>query len=109
MQGELKERPTFDIFKAYLRKAVREIMGVNIDDRHRWLDIGDEGQREEILNTLKRFLEAEYGVELVIPENLKGQDIAFETVAIQLHHVYSTVYLMARINRKIFARRQNSY
>lgn len=66
-----------------------------------WKDIGDEVNRADILQQLKKKLESEYGVELVWGENMVSADLPLESVAIQLHHVYSTIYLMERINNKI--------
>lgn len=106
MQGKLKERPSFEHFKSCLKAAIREVAGFDAEDSHRWAGIGDEGKRMGVLLSLKRSLEAEYGVELPV-DNMPHADAAIESVAVQLHHVYSTVYLMERINQKIIARRQS--
>lgn len=105
MQGKLKERPSFEHFKSCLKAAIREVTGFDAGDSDRWPGIGDEGKRKEILSSLKRSLEAEYGVELPV-DNMPAADATIESIAVQLHHVYSTVYLMERINQKIIGRRQ---
>jgi hypothetical protein len=101
MTTQLKERPTFEQFKDYLKEAVARVTGLTAGDLDRWVNLGDEGIRSAILLQLKEKLEGEYGVELVWEERMAGADLTLESVAIQLHHVYSTVYLMERINSKI--------
>jgi len=101
MGAQMKERPTFEQFKSYLKEAVAVVAGQADAERDRWADIGDEVKRAAILQQLKKRLESEYGVELVWGENIVSADLPLESVAIQLHHVYSTVYLMERINNKI--------
>jgi len=108
MQKELKElkiSPAFDQFKQFLREAVIEITGTDVKDNSRWLEIGDEDKRANILQALKSSVEREYGVELLLPANMEMADTFFESVATQLHHVFNTVYLMERINHKIMKRR----
>ncbi|MCL4439136.1 MAG: hypothetical protein M1609_00660 [Firmicutes bacterium] len=101
MDKQMKEKPTFDQFNNYLKEAVAGIAGQAAGDRDRWVEIGDEVKRADILQLLKKRLESEYGVELVWGESIIFADQPLESVAIQLHHVYSTVYLMERINNKI--------
>ncbi|MFZ5597285.1 MAG: hypothetical protein ACOY31_09780 [Bacillota bacterium] len=106
MNRELKPQPNFYQFKEFVREAVKEKTGLDdIDDRQRWLEIGDEEKRQEILYSLKAFLEGEYGVEMPLPDNAENADIYFESMCIQLHHTYSNVYLMERINRKVMRNR----
>lgn len=101
MSAQMKDRPDFELFKEYLKEAVAEKAGISVLDGYRWISIGDESKREEILQSLQKRLKDEYGVELVYREDLLFTDLPFESVAIQLHHVYSTIYLMERINNKI--------
>ncbi|HBV97696.1 MAG: hypothetical protein JL50_03365 [Peptococcaceae bacterium BICA1-7] len=101
MVEQMKERPNFDQFKSYLIESVAVVAGQAAAGRDRWKDIGDEVNRADILQQLKKKLESEYGVELVWGENMVSADLPLESVAIQLHHVYSTIYLMERINNKI--------
>lgn len=105
MQKELKASPTFDQFKQFLREAVINVTGTDVKDSNRWLEIGDEDKRADILQVLKGSLEREYGVELLLPANMEMADTFFESVATQLHHVFNTMYLMERINHKIMKRR----
>ncbi len=107
MQKEIKVAPTFEQFKQFLREAVKEVTGTNPDDFQGWLEIGNEDERAEILRYFKVSLEREYGVELLLPANMEMANIFFESVTTQLHHVFSTVYLMERINHKIMKRRYN--
>ena len=105
MQKEIKLSPTFDQFKQFLREAVIDVTGTDVKDTSRWLEIGDEDKRANILQVLKGSLEREYGVDLLLPAKMEMADTFFESVAIQLHHVFNTMYLMERINHKIMKRR----
>lgn len=100
-----KPRPSFEQFKDYLFSAVKEIIpGREFSSNSRWVELADEEGREQILYNLKRTVEEEYHVELVVTPELFNLDVTLESLVSQLHHVYSTVYLMERINDKIRAR-----
>ncbi|MHB8157920.1 MAG: hypothetical protein ACYDEQ_11100 [Desulfocucumaceae bacterium] len=104
MSLKLKERPSFDQFKEFFKAAVAQHTGKAPGDYDRWLELGDEEKRWSLLRTLKERVEEEYGVELLLQEKLVSDNTLFESITIKLYHVYSTVYLMERINSKIRAR-----
>lgn len=102
----LKPQPTFEQFKKHFWAALVAVKGdVAYSERDRWLAIGNREEREKILSTLKVMLEEEYGVELVLKSGLVEEDTLVESIIVRLHHVFSSVYIMERINARILARR----
>lgn len=100
-----KPAPSFEQFKGYLFSAIHQkFPDLEINPYSRWTELAGGKDRKEILYNLKRMVEEEYDVELVIAPDLFNLDTILESLASQLHHVYSTVYLMERINDKIRAR-----
>lgn len=100
-----KERPSFAEFKErFIAVTEREMPGKAIDGATGWVELGDEKTRKNILYAMKAGLEEEYNVELVITPDLFDLDCSLEGLISRLHHVFSTVYLMERINDKIRAR-----
>lgn len=84
------------------------ITGKNsIDPYMLWTDIGDNELRQRILDKAKLDLESEFGFEVFIPDRLLEFDGPVESVANQVHHSFSTIFLVEKINAKIVARRQN--
>lgn len=100
-----KERPSFDKFKEHFIAVIeQETPGEAIAGNTGWIALGDEKTRKNILYALKAGLEEEYNVELVITPDLCNLDCSLEGLVSRLYHVFSTVYLMERINDKIRAR-----
>ncbi len=100
-----KERPSFEKFKEYFFEVLKEeIPEHEIAGNTNWGGLENEETRKKILHSLKAGLEGEYNVELVITTDLYNADCSLEGLASRLHHVFSTVYLMERINDKIRAR-----
>ncbi|MTI81952.1 MAG: hypothetical protein FH758_13965 [Firmicutes bacterium] len=97
-----KKQPSFVKFRDQFFEIVKGVTGQDIVNPYAsWLEIGDEKNRQEILNKVKEDLQSQYGFEVVIPEKLIEFEGAVESVANQVHHNFSTVYLVERINAKI--------
>lgn len=92
-----------------LLSVIRDKVNKEVGPATPWLEVGDERTRGEILQAFKRRLESEYGTELVVEPHLLHLDRPVESVAIQLHHVFNTVYLIERINDKIRERQKYRY
>ncbi|MBM7855387.1 hypothetical protein JOC37_001781 [Desulfohalotomaculum tongense] len=102
-----KRQPSFVKFREYFFNVVKEVTGQDIVNPYAaWQELGDAQIREQILSKVKSHLESEYGFEVILPGNLVQFDGAVESVANQIHHNFSTVYLVERINAKIFGQRQ---
>ncbi|GBF34074.1 hypothetical protein DCCM_3186 [Desulfocucumis palustris] len=100
-----KERPSFDNFKQCFKDIINEYSpGIEVPDSTKWTEIADGETRNKILRRMKERMEVEYGVELVIAPEIYNLDTSLEGLLARLHHVFSTVYLMERINDKIRAR-----
>ncbi|KJS15506.1 MAG: hypothetical protein VR69_13140 [Peptococcaceae bacterium BRH_c4b] len=100
-----KERPSFEKFREYFFAVLeKEIPGHEIAGNTNWEELVNEEARKKILHSLKAALEGEYNVELVITPDLYNANCSLEGLVSRLHHVFSTVYLMERINDKIRAR-----
>ncbi|MGB9802587.1 hypothetical protein [Desulfofundulus sp.] len=98
------QRPNFEQFRDSLIALVKEHVKKEIDPLFPWLQVGDEQTRETILQQFKSRMESAYGVELVVEPHLVSLDRPIESIAVQLHHVFNTVYLMEQINARIRAR-----
>ncbi len=99
------KRPDFEQFRDALIAVIKEhIRQEAVDPFYPWLQVGDESTREAILHIFKNQMESTYGVELVVEPHLVSLDRPVESIAIQLHHVFNTVFLMEQINAKIRAK-----
>ncbi len=100
-----KERPSFDKFKEFFIGIINEYLPeTKVLDTTRWTEMADEETRKKILHGMKEKIEGDYGVELVIAPEIYNLNTSLESLLSRLHHVFSTVYLMERINDKIRAR-----
>jgi hypothetical protein len=101
-----KERPSFGEFREHFLAVIgEEINGQAVDGAASWTGLENEETRKNILYAMKARMEGEYNVELVITPDLYNLKCSLEGLISRLHHVFSTVYLMERINDKIRARR----
>ncbi len=99
-----KRQPSFVQFRDYFMKQAAEVVGGAISDSYMpWREIGSLELRKKILHRIKDDLEKEFGFEIIIDDNLADSEGAVESVAIQMHHTFSTMYLVERINAKIAA------
>ncbi|MBO8138603.1 MAG: hypothetical protein H0Z40_10785 [Desulfotomaculum sp.] len=97
-----KRQPPFVKFRESFLETIREFTGQDIVNPYAsWQEIGDEKTRENILKKVKSNLESEYGFKVVFPDNLVKFNGAVESVANQIHHSFSTMYIVERINAKI--------
>lgn len=99
-----KQRPNYDVFLNKLLETARNFVQMDIEAATPWLSLGDDRTRSMVLALFKDAIESEYQVELVVEQNMVNLDRPLESIALQLHHVFSTVHLMERINAKIRAR-----
>lgn len=99
-----KQRPSHDAFLDKLLEVARLYVQMDIDTATPWLSLGDERTRSMILALFKDAIESEHQVELVVEQDLVNLNRPLESIALQLHHVFSNVHLMERINAKIRAR-----
>lgn len=97
------KKPTFEQFLALFVLTVKELAPV-ADPAASWTLVGDENTRATILNNFKKKVEETFGSELVVERELIFLDRSLESVAVQLYHVFSTVFLMEKINAKIRVR-----
>lgn len=98
-------RPGFEQFQEDLLVLIKEMVKKeDILPSTPWLEVGEAGTREAILQAFKKRMESIYGVELVIEPHLVNLDRPVESIAIQLHHVFNTIFLMEQINARIRAR-----
>ncbi|MDQ0285669.1 hypothetical protein J2Z49_000773 [Desulfofundulus luciae] len=103
------KRPGFEQFRDALIALIKEhVKQEEIDPFSPWLHVGDESTREAILHAFKSRMESTYGVELVVEPHLVSLDRPVESIAVQLHHVFNTIFLMEQINARIRARLKKS-
>lgn len=101
--------PLFEQFREMLLDVIKDRVKREVGPDTPWPEVGDERTREEILFAFKQRMESDYGTELVLEPHLVHLDRPVESVAIQLHHVFNTVYLIERINDKIRERKKYRY
>lgn len=102
-----KKQPSFVQFREKFLETVAKVTGQNnIDPYTSWQEIGNTQVRENILHKIKADLELEFGFELVLPDYLLEFDGVVESVTNQVHHNFSTMYIVERINAKKAARQQ---
>lgn len=104
-----RKPPRFEQFREMLLSAIKDKVNKEVGPATPWLEVGDERTRREILQAFKRQLESDYGTELVLEPHLVHLDRPVESVAIQMHHVFNTVYLIERLNDKIRERQKYRY
>lgn len=104
-----KKQPSFIKFREVFLNTAEELTGKKVDPFAQWQEIGDETLRGQILEKVTSDLEKEFGFLPVIPDNLVEFDGVVESVANQVHHNFSTMYFVEKINAKIRARQQQSY
>ncbi|MEG6616044.1 hypothetical protein V6C27_06335 [Peptococcaceae bacterium 1198_IL3148] len=96
-----KRQPTFIQFRVTFLETVKKITGSDgIDAYTEWQDVGDLETRKAILNKVKQSIITDFGFEPVLVEGLYDYQGPVESVANQVHHVFSTMYLVERINAK---------
>lgn len=103
------KRPEFDDFRELFLECLSHDYKIDplLCNKKKWLDLGDDKYRRNILESLNEKLEKKYGVEFEINRRLLGVDGPVESAIIQIFHELSTINIMARINAKILARRAN--
>jgi hypothetical protein len=101
-----KKQPSFVKFRLSFLEVVKKIAKNNsIDAYTEWQQVGDIEKRKAILNQIKQNIMVDYGFEPVIEEKLYDFEGPIESVANQVHHVFSTMYIIEKINAKQAARR----
>lgn len=101
-----KKQPSFVQFRINFLESVKALASDNgIDAYTEWQDVGDLETRKDILNKVQQDILTDYGFEPVIFDKLYDFEGPVESVANQVHHVFSTMYIMERINAKQIARR----
>lgn len=98
----LKPRPSFFQFRDMLLETIVEKIGpAGITPDVSWLGFNQKNDRMEILKSFKDRVEKEFGVEMLIDSSLADLDTTLEGLANAMHHTFSTVHLMERINQKV--------
>lgn len=95
-----KRQPTFLQFREQFLTIIKEVTGCQVDAYLQWTEVGDISARDKVLQAVKRKIEEEYEFEPVIEEHLLEYDGPVESVANQVHHVISTMYIVEKINAK---------
>ncbi len=102
-----KRQPSFIQFRDIFLDLTKKVTGkADIDPFMPWREIGDVEVRKEVLQQIKSYLEEEYGFETIIKEDLVDDENSVESVAIQVHHTFCTIYLMERIYAKAALKQQ---
>lgn len=95
-----KRQPSFPQFMEHLLATIKQVTGQQVDAYTPWLEVGERSDRAKILEEIKKHINNEYDFEPVIDEQLLELDSPVESIANQVHHVISTMYIVERINAK---------
>lgn len=95
-----KRQPTFLQFREQFLATIKQVVGYEVDAYIPWLEVGNASARKKIIAEVKRQIQEEYDFEPVIEEYLLEYDGPVESIANQVHHIISTMYIVERINAK---------
>lgn len=102
-----KTKPSFYKFREEFFTLVNEITGVQAEPGDNWTNVGNSELREQIIKSMTRRMEEEYSLEMVLQESIRDKEGSVEGVAVELYHVFSTMFLVEVINSKIRAGQGN--
>ena len=106
MHQTVPKKPVFDEFRKLFFEQVNSINGSKINDPFlKWNETGSSETRSKILESFHAKISELYGIELEKKKPLADIDGYIESVVVQIHHEYSTMYLIERINDKIRAKK----
>ena len=106
MHQTVPKKPVFDEFRKLFLEQVNLINGSKINDPFlKWNETGSSETRSKILENFYAKITELYGIEIEQKKSLADIDGYIESVVIQIHHEYSTMYLIERINDKIRAKK----
>ena len=106
MNQAAPKKPAFNDFRKLFLEQVNLINGSNINDFYlKWNETGNSETRSKVLDSFHAKITELYGLEIEKKKSLVDVEGFIESVIIQIHHEYSTVYLIERINDKIRAKK----
>ncbi|MDO7786005.1 hypothetical protein [Desulforamulus aquiferis] len=101
------EKPTYNHIREIFISLIEELSGSRPITEDLWSSISDEETREKIIKEFVRRMEQAYSFEIVLKESLKDREGSVESVAGELYHVFSTMFLVEAINSKLRAGQGN--
>lgn len=100
-----RKRPSFDEFKGWFMDEVQRFTKTNYDNTYLpWNNVGSNEMREKIIESFMLVLEKRFSFRPLIVERLSTMDGAIESVVIRIYHVFSTMFLVEHINKKMYGR-----
>lgn len=100
------KRPDFDTFREIFLQCLSELTGLADPAlaETKWAEIGGREVRQAVLESVRKKLREDYGLEFEVNHRLLAVEGPVESAVIQAFHELSTIHLMERINARIRAK-----
>lgn len=98
-----RKRPSFNQFRDwFLETAERHSPGKARNPMAQWHSVGGETLRQKIVQSFLEDLEMKFAFRPLIKGDLHRLDASIESVANQIFHTFSTMFLVEHINDKMY-------